>query len=473
MEQFPIFLNMANFPCAVVGGGEVAYRKISALLKAKAQICVISPEVNADINTLIETKQIDWQQQNWQADSITGKRLVVAATDNNQVNKQIFEYCEANNILVNTVDQPDLCRYTTPSIVDRSPIVIAISSAGMSPVLARRIRAMIETALPQSLSGIAQYAGSIRSKIKSKLPTIDLRRLFWEKFFSSSIMSRFEQMADSEKTSLVDNLIQNTHEQGEVWLVGAGPGDPELITIKALQKLQLADVVVYDRLVSADIVNLARKDAEFICVGKQKSLHMKQQQEINQLLVDLAKQGKKVCRLKGGDPFIFGRGGEELETLVEQQIPFQVIPAVTAAAGCSSYAGIPLTHRDYARKVTFVTGQNSKAGDEPDWQSLIHPYHTLCIYMGLSKAQQVQENLIKHGMAADMPVAIVENGTTQHQRVVTGILSELGQLQQQHNIGSPALLIIGQVVKLHNSLDWFTPDRQENAGAFKNYLAEK
>ncbi|MER2491235.1 siroheme synthase CysG [Catenovulum sediminis] len=470
MEQFPIFLNLDNFPCAVVGGGDVAYRKACALLKAKAQLTIIAPDICQELAELIAEQNIEHIAQVWTPNLIADMRLVVAATDDETVNTKIYEYCEAHKILINAVDQPAICRYTTPSIVDRSPILIAISSAGMSPVLARRIRAMIETALPQSIAEIAEYAGSIRGKIKQAFGSINERRLFWEKFFTSSIMSRFKQMSEQDKTQLVDTLINGAETQGEVWLVGAGPGDPELLTIKALQKMQLADVVVYDRLVSSSILDLARKDADFICVGKQKSLHLKQQEEINDLLVRLAKEGKKVCRLKGGDPFIFGRGGEELETLVEAHIPFQVIPAVTAAAGCASYAGIPLTHRDYARKVVFVTGQNSIAGEEPDWASLVQPYQTLVIYMGVGKSAQVQQGLIAAGMQSDMPVAIVENGTTTQQKVHTCLLSELTDLHQSKKIGSPALLIIGHVVKLQQQLNWFDTQDENSTPAFKNYL---
>lgn len=471
MEQFPIFLNLNNFPCAVVGGGDVAFRKASALLKAQAELIIISPEVCDELKQLIDDNQLTWINQSYQDKLIEDMRLVVAATDDENVNAQIYTYCEAHKILINTVDSPKYCRYTTPSIVDRSPILIAISSAGMSPVLARRIRATIESSLPQALGEIAEYAGSLRSRVKKAFSTLDQRRTFWENFFSSSIVSRFRQLKAEQKEQIVSDLIANEQVQGEVWLVGAGPGDEELLTIKALQKMQLADVVVYDRLISQKTLDLARKDADFICVGKQKNYHLKQQAEINDLLVKLAQQGKKVCRLKGGDPFIFGRGGEELETLVEHQIPFQVIPAVTAAAGCASYAGIPLTHRDYARKVVFVTGQNSKAGDHPDWQALVRPYQTLVIYMGLTRAQLIKDELIRHGMDKNMPVAIVEKGTTREQKVHIGTLDNLPALTSDQQISSPALLIIGEVVKLAGTLNWFNPDEFTEANStFNTYI---
>ncbi|MCU4677130.1 siroheme synthase CysG [Catenovulum sp. 2E275] len=471
MEQFPIFLNLTNFPCAVIGGGDVAYRKASALIKAQAELTIIAPKICDELVELVQQHNINLIQKNYDSNLIKDMRLVVAATDDETVNAEIYQYCEANKILINTVDSPAYCRYTTPSIVDRSPILIAISSAGMSPVLARRIRATIESSLPQALGEIAQYAGSLRSRVKQKFKTIEQRRMFWENFFSSSIVSRFRQLKTEQKEQIVADLMNGETAQGEVWLVGAGPGDEELLTIKALQKMQLADVIVYDRLISQKTLDLARKDADFICVGKQKNYHLKQQEEINDLLVRLAKAGKKVCRLKGGDPFIFGRGGEELETLVQHQIPFQVIPAVTAAAGCASYAGIPLTHRDYARKVVFVTGQNSKEGDHPDWQALVRPYQTLVIYMGLTRADLIKTELINHGMDKNMPVAIVEKGTTPEQKVHITDLNGLPQLAEQNKVGSPALLIIGDVVKLAGKLNWFNPDEvEEGSSTFNTYI---
>lgn len=469
MQQFPIFLNLTGFPCAVVGGGEVASRKISALLKAGAELTVIAPELAPELAALAAENKFIYVAKPFHPELIKDMRLVVAATDDGEINKQVYEYCETNKILINSVDQPEICRYTTPSIVNRSPLIIAISSAGMSPVLARRIRAMLETMLPQNLSAIAQYAGGLRSKIKAAFSTIGERRQFWEKFFTSAIMTRYDSLTDKQKAQLVDEMISGQQPQGEVWLVGAGPGDAELLTLKAVQKMQLADVIVHDRLVSKQILELARKDAEFICVGKQKNKHLKPQTDINQILVDQAQKGLKVCRLKGGDPFIFGRGGEELETLVKHKIPFEVVPAVTAASGCASYAGIPLTHREYARKVVFVTGQNSKAGQEPDWQALVRPYQTLVIYMGLAKARQIQDQLISHGMAATTPVAIVENGTTAEQTVTCCQLNQLAKFEQLKP-GCPTLLIIGDVVKLHTQLNWFKKPTEQSQQAFSNYL---
>lgn len=461
MQQFPVFLNLNQFACAVVGGGDVAYRKVTALLKAQAEVTMIAPELCSELAKLAqENDKLHWLQDYYRDELIKDMRLVIAATDDDEVNAQIHHYCEANKILVNAVDQPALCRYTTPSIVDRSPILIAISSNGVAPVLARRIRAKLETELPKNIADLAQYSGQIRDRIKQTFTSFAKRRHFWERFFTSRVANNIDQLSADQRESMTNQLIEQEQQAqqnqiGEVWLVGAGPGDPELLTIKALQKMQLADVILHDRLVSKEILDLARKDAEFVSVGKQKGFHSKPQPEINQLLVDYALQGKKVCRLKGGDPFIFGRGGEELEKLINHQIPFQVVPAVTAAAGCSAYAGIPLTHRDHAQSVTFVTGHCKGSGQHADWQSIARPNQTIVIYMGLSQAAEIRAQLISNGINQATPIALVERGTTDKQRTVTGVLSELPELIEQHNVQSPAVIIVGDVVKLHDKLDWF------------------
>ncbi|AWB69092.1 uroporphyrinogen-III C-methyltransferase [Saccharobesus litoralis] len=458
MQQFPIFLNLNNFPCAVVGGGDVAFRKVSALLKAQATVEIIAPELCPELAELLEEDALSWNQAHYSPELIQNKRLVVAATDNSQVNSEIFTYCEANRILINTVDQPEFCRYTTPSIIDRSPILIAISSGGNAPVLARRLRAKIETLVPQSTKVLAEFSGQIREQVKAKFTSFKARRHFWERFFNSSFASNIDKYPNDKRQAALQQLMNEESQQtsnGEVWLVGAGPGDPELLTLKAMQKMQQADVIFYDRLVSKDILDLARKDAEFICVGKQKGYHSIPQENINDLLVEYAEKGYKVCRLKGGDPFIFGRGGEEIEPLVAKQIHFQVVPAVTAASGCSAYAGIPLTHRDYAQSVTFVTGHCRNSGEHPNWQTIAQPNQTIVIYMGLSQSGEISQRLISHGIRPDMPVALVEKGSTPEQRVVTTTLSTLSDTIEHEKVKSPALIIVGEVVALHNKLNWY------------------
>ncbi|NTS78602.1 uroporphyrinogen-III C-methyltransferase [Catenovulum sp. SM1970] len=462
MQQFPIFLNLDNFACAVVGGGDIAFRKVNLLIKSGAHVNIISPELCEELIDLKEkTGKITWHKKNYEQADIADMRLVIAATDDEALNETIYHYCEANKILVNAVDQPDCCRYTTPSIIDRAPITIAISSAGKAPVLARRLRAKLEVIIPKHLGELASYAGRLRNRIKQEFTTITRRRLFWERFFTSRLNDDFDALSEAQRDELTEALIQeekNETKMGEVWLVGAGPGDADLLTIKAIQKMQLADVILHDRLVSKDILDLARKDADFISVAKQKGYHSKPQDNINELLIKYAKAGKKVCRLKGGDPFIFGRGGEELEALVEHQIPFQVVPAVTASIGCSSYAGIPLTHRDYAQGVSFVTGHcrdDDEVAKGANWQALAQSGQTIVVYMGLTQSARISASLIEHGLSADTPVALIEKGSTSKQRVVTGKLSELRQTIDDNQVISPAIIIIGQVVELHDKLAWY------------------
>ncbi len=456
MQQFPIFLNMNDFPCAVVGRGDVAFRKLTALLKSQAVVSLIAPTLCKELSEL-KHDNLTWIESDYKQELIADMRLVVAATDNQTVNHAIYTYCEANKILINAVDQPEICRYTTPSIIDRSPVVIAISSAGSAPVLARRLRAKLEVLIPRSIGELATYASHLRGKIKQEFSNFASRRLFWERFFNSRLVDDFDSLTQQERVELTQDLIKQEQQdktKGEVCLVGAGPGDSELLTIKALQKMQLADVILYDRLVSKEVLDLARKDAEFICVGKQKGFHSKPQDDINNLLVEHALKGKKVCRLKGGDPFIFGRGGEELETLVEHNIPFQVVPAVTAAAGCSAYSGIPLTHRDHAQSVVFVTGHCRNEGEKVQWQAL-STNQTIVIYMGLTQSAGIQAQLLKQGLAADMPVALVENGATPDQRVTITQLDSLASTVVDKEIKSPALIIVGTVVSLYDKLAWY------------------
>jgi uroporphyrin-III C-methyltransferase/precorrin-2 dehydrogenase/sirohydrochlorin ferrochelatase len=342
-----------------------------------------------------------------------------------------------------------------PSIIDRSPLMVAVSSGGTSPVLARLLREKLEAILPLHLGKIASYAGTLRGRVKANFKTMGERRRFWEKFFTNDRLAQYlanedKQAIDQETESMFAAPLDH---RGEVVLVGAGPGDAGLLTLKGLQQIQQADVVVYDRLVSDDIMNLVRRDADRVFVGKRAGFHCVPQEEINQILLREAQSGKRVVRLKGGDPFIFGRGGEELETLCEGGIPFSVVPGITAASGCSAYSGIPLTHRDYAQSVRLVTG-HLKTGGELDWENLAAEKQTLVFYMGLNQAPAIQEKLIEHGMSAEMPVALVENGTAVTQRVVSGTLNELGALSTQ--VASPALIIVGRVVALRDKLNWFS-----------------
>jgi len=470
VQYLPIFTNLSGKAVLLVGGGHVALRKARTLLSAGAVLTVVSHQFEAEF--------YDWQQQqlarliqgDFAPEQLPGHWLVLAATDDDAVNAAVHQAATARQIWVNTVDDQDKCEFIFPSIIDRSPILVAISSGGTAPVLARRLREKLETLLPQHLGPLAELVGRFRGKVQQKLQGFAERRQFWEQVFNSNVVSlvQTQQLAAAE-TELQQALQDHQSSKGEVYVVGAGPGDPELLTLKALQLMQQADVVVYDFLVSEPIMQLVRRDAELICVGKKAGAHSVAQEHTNQLLIDLALAGKKVCRLKGGDPFIFGRGAEEIEVLLPHQIPFQVVPGITAAAGCAAYAGIPLTHRDYAQAVQFVTGHCQKDGQEPDWHSLSRPNQTLVIYMGLMKSAHIQAQLLAAGRAADTPVAILENGTRPEQRVITGTLAQLAELIEQQQVQSPALLVIGEVVALQSKLAWY--GKQPTAAVFAQPLA--
>jgi uroporphyrin-III C-methyltransferase/precorrin-2 dehydrogenase/sirohydrochlorin ferrochelatase len=386
--------------------------------------------------------------------------IIICATDNLDVNRRVSQLAQSKNLPVNVVDSPELCSIITPAIVDRSPLMIAITSGGDAPVLARQIRAKLEVMFPSSYGALAKIAGQFRHVVKAKLSTNEQRLRFWEQVFNGPIAEKafVGKLDDAEQgiRTLLDN-VETDSLRGEVYLVGGGPGDPDLLTFKALRLMQQADVVLYDRLVSDKVLNLVRRDAERIYVGKRRADHAVPQQNINQLLVDLAKDGKRVLRLKGGDPFIFGRGGEEIELLAENQIPFQVVPGITAASGCAAYAGIPLTHRDHAQSVRFITGHTKEGDIDLPWQSLMDANQTLVFYMGLVNLEAIFKELIQRGRDANTPAALVEKGTTADQRVLTGTLSTLPDIIKHHDVHAPTLLIVGGVVSLHKQLQWFSP----------------
>ncbi|MEZ5470294.1 MAG: siroheme synthase CysG [Marinicella sp.] len=467
MNYLPINIDLKNQPVLVFGAGEVAVRKIKLLLKAGAKITCIGLKISGDIIELgkhqsIQIKVSDLSQSKHpylNGAYISQFRLVVSATDNHALSERIYQVCQQNHVLINTVDDKARCNYITPAIIDRDPLIISVSSSGAAPVLVKRIKTMLETDLPHRLGQLAQKADSLRASVKKVFTKFSQRKRFWESFFSSSHASDILQGRSSEDNDTIIKQFQsNKTPQGEVALVGAGPGDPELLTVKALQCLQKADVVLYDRLVSPEIIELIRKDATLIPVGKSAGHHSVPQEQINQWLVDHAKQGKQVVRLKGGDPFVFGRGGEELQTLKQHQIKFQIVPGITAAVGCSAYAGIPLTHRDFAQNVLFVTGHCKDSIDTYDWPSLAREQQTIAVYMGLMKSAHLSEQLIKHGKSPETPVALIENGTSVQQRVFTTILSDLSQTIDQHKVSSPTLIVIGEVAALANELAWFDPN---------------
>ncbi|KAF7777310.1 uroporphyrin-III C-methyltransferase / precorrin-2 dehydrogenase / sirohydrochlorin ferrochelatase [Pseudoalteromonas marina] len=466
MQYLPIFTKLDNKPVLVVGGGEVALRKCRAFLKARAAVTLVAPWFCDELKEHAQHNEVILIDAYFDESHLDGKMLVIAATDRDEVNNTVFELANARNVFVNVVDDQPKCTFIFPSIVDRNPITIAISSAGTAPVLARRLREKLETLIPQHIGPLATLVGGFRDKVKQRFKHFSDRRQFWEGVFDSSVVSKV-QTGDTQgaEQQLEQMLDAKAEPEGEVYVVGAGPGDPELLTLKALQLMQQADVVVYDFLVSDEIMELVRRDADLICVGKRLGDHSVVQEDTNQMLVDLAKQGKKVCRIKGGDPFIYGRGGEEVQVLAANKVNYQIVPGITAAAGCSAYAGIPLTHRDHAQAIQFVTGHCKKDGQELDWQSLAKPNQTLAIYMGVIKSPHIQAELLKHGRKADTPVAVIENGTRKNQRVVTGQLGELANLIERNSIVSPALLIIGEVAALHSQLAWFGKNNQTSSYA--------
>jgi len=458
MEHLPIFINLRQKPSLVVGGGDVALRKINLLLKAQASITCVSPVFCDGLNDLAKENVLNLVKKNFEASDISEYSVIISATNDAKVNSEVSRLAHKLRIPVNVVDSPDLSSFIMPSIVDRSPVVIAVSSAGKAPVLARIIRAKLETIIPSAYGTLAEIAGEYRQRVKDRFSNIKDRRTFWETTFSGVIAEKVfsgrivEAKADIEK-QLKDSVELS---MGEVYLVGAGPGDPDLLTFKALRLIQQADVVLYDRLVSKGVMELVRRDSELIYVGKKGgSDESTRQIDINDQLVELAKSGKRVCRLKGGDPFIFGRGGEEIETLSENGISFQVVPGITAASGCSSYAGIPLTHRDYSQSCRFVTAHLKNGTSNLPWKELVVEQQTIVFYMALSGANHICEKLIAHGMRKEMPIAIIEKGTMPEQKVYITTLLTLPDLLIKEDIHAPTLMIVGEVVKLNKKLNWY------------------
>lgn len=457
MEFLPLFYQLHNKPCLLVGGGKVALRKASLLRSAGAALHVVAPDIIDELRQLAMDSKGACQQRAYQSSDLDGMFLVVAATDDEALNQQVSVEAQAQRIPVNVVDNPELCSFILPAIIDRSPIVIAVSSGGESPVLARMLRSKIETLVPAAYGKLARLVGGFREQVKQRFSDIEQRRYFWEETLQGPVAELvFAGNARAAEKMLQQRLAEpETAAIGEVYLVGAGPGDPDLLTFKALRLMQKADVVLYDRLVAKPILEMTRRDADKIYVGKARSEHAVPQQDINKLLVKYALEGKRVLRLKGGDPFIFGRGGEEIEELAEHKIPFQVVPGITAASGCASYAGIPLTHRDYAQSVRFITGHLKDGTSNLPWDELVHNNQTLVFYMGLVGLPIICQQLIAHGRAEQTPIAIIQQGTTENQRVLVSNLREMPQMAEEAKLQAPTLLIVGEVVELREKLAWF------------------
>ena len=461
MDYLPVFLKIKGRSCLLVGGGEIAARKADLLLRAGAELTVVAPEIGPGVAGLKETGVIVHKQRAFSPEDLQGQALVVAATDDAALNRQVSDLAQKSALPVNVVDQANLCSFIMPSIVDRSPVIIAVSTGGASPVLARLMRARLETLIPAAFGQLASLAREFREQVKQRFEEPARRRLFWEQVLDGPIAEMmFAGRAGAARRALRDELaagVESLPVTGEVYLVGAGPGDPDLLTSRAIRLMQRADVIVHDRLVSDAVLRLTRRDAQRIYAGKERSRHMLPQESINQLLVRLAKEGKRVLRLKGGDPFIFGRGGEEIDSLAEEGIPFQIVPGITAASGCAAYAGIPLTHRDYAQSCVFVTGHLKDGGINLDWDALAKPQQTIVVYMGLVGLPLICQELIKRGLPENLPAALIEQGTTPHQRIFAGTLTTLPEIVEGADVHAPTLTIIGEVVKLHGKLEWFEP----------------
>ncbi len=447
--------------CLVVGGSETAARKAELLLRCGAWLDVVATDLHDGWSRLEGRERVTVVAATFEPRLLDGKAAVIIVEEDFNAARVIADAARARNLPVNVADKPALCSFILPSIIDRTPIVVAVSSGGESPVLARMLRARLETLVPAAYGHLSSLASRYKDKVKAAIAPAQ-RRAFWEKVFLSPVAEMVFSGRDAEAEKQLDAMIADGALQalprGEVYLVGAGPGNPDLLTFRALRLMQQADVIVYDRLVSQPILDMCRRDAERIYVGKERDDHAVPQEEINLMLVRLAKEGKRTLRLKGGDPFIFGRGGEEIETLVEHGVSFQVVPGITAAAGVASYAGIPLTHRDYAQSVAFVTGHLKDNTFNLNWEGIARHDQTIVIYMGLKGLPLLCEALIKHGLDATTPAAIIQQGTLPTQRVVTGTLTTLPALADAAGLKAPTLIIVGNVVKLREKLGWFQPE---------------
>ncbi len=454
MDYFPAFLKLDGKPVLLVGGGAVAARKARLLLDAGAALTIVTTETIAAIDALVEARDIRLLRRPFRPSDVDGHWLIVSATGVPEVERAVALAADDRKVFCNAVDDTDNCSFITPAIIDRSPVVVAISSGGAAPVLARRLKSKIESLLPARIGELAALAGRWRTRVASRLHPFASRLRFWERVFEGEVANQVNAGRLQDAEASIERLLAAEADdsrpiarRGFAWLTGAGPGDPELVTLKALQALQSADVILHDRLVSPEVLALARRDAEKISVGKTPGCAQNAQEQTNERLVKLVQDGKRVCRLKGGDPFIFGRGGEEAEALSAAGLPYAVIPGITAAAGCAASAGIPLTHRDSAQSLVLLTGHGKGSVDMLDWPSLARDRQTLAVYMGVGRFPELMQNLTAHGRSADTPVAIIERGTTPDERVIRGTLGQLPMLATAHRIASPAMLIIGDVAR--------------------------
>ena len=459
MRYFPLFYNLSRRKCLIIGGGNVAQRRAESLITAGAKVHLISKEISSELESFLIGRGASFEKKAIDIGKLSSDYiLIVAATNDKVANAAVANFAYENRIPVNVADDPSSCDFIFPSIIDRASVTVAISNNGKSPVLSRLLKKQIDAYLPSAFGELSDFVGEYRERVKAVVTDSGVRKIFWENALQGAIAEAIhsgkkERARDLFESALADPKKFNL--QGEVYLIGAGPGDPDLLTLKAFRLLQNANVVLYDRLVSKEVMALIAPEVELIYVGKYRDRHAVPQNDINQLLVEQANKGKRVARLKGGDPFIFGRGGEEIQTLVDYQVPFQIVPGITAASGCSAYAGIPLTHRDYAQSVQFVTGQLKDGTIDLDWPELIAPGKTLVFYMGLKSLPIICESLIRYGMNPDMHVALIEKGTAREQRVLVSNLKEMESVLASERVASPSLFIVGSVVQLADKLCWF------------------
>ncbi len=461
VKHLPVFLDIKNQPVLVVGGGEMAARKVEVILKAQARITVVADSLCLALEGLAGQGSVYHKARAFDDGDITGAVLVFVATGDEDLNSRVSSQARDAGIPVNVIDRIELCTFIMPAIIDRSPMLVAVTSGGDAPIIARALKARLETVIPAGLGQLAEFAGACRDRVKDAIPEGSLRLRFWERFIhgpiAEYILAGQEEAAGNlfEETLALAGEGEDAAAHGEVYLVGSGPGDPDLLTFRALRLMQQADVVLHDRLVTDEIMELVRRDAERVFVGKRRGDHAMPQDEISQLMIRLAREGKRVLRLKSGDPFVFGRGGEEIDTLSSEGIHFQIVPGVTAANGCASYAGIPLTHRDHAQSCIFITGHAKDDNLDLDWPTLVRPSQTLVVYMGLDSLSMLTEKLIKHGADAKTPAAIVDNGTRPGQQVVTATLEDIARRAVEEDLNGPSIIIVGSVVTLRERLSWF------------------
>ena len=461
MDNLPIFFGVRDKLVLVDGGETVAARRVERALSAGAIVEAFDPEPHAELKRLFDHPNVTHHPRLPTRDDVARATIVYGASEDDDRDARLWDWTRAEKVLCNIADRPAMCDFITPSVVDRSPIVVAISTGGAAPVVGRILRARIEASVPAVFGRLAEFAGSFRQKIADAIADGRERRHFWERmiegpagdFFIAGDEERARARIDADLTRAAD-----APPRGEVYLVGAGPGDPDLLTFRALRLMQRADVVLYDRLIGDEILNLVRRDAERIYVGKAPSNHTMLQEDISSLMVRLAQEGNRVLRLKGGDPFIFGRGGEEIEALAEAGIGFQVVPGITASAGCGAYAGIPLTHRDHAQACVLVTAHGRGGVLGLDWDTLVRPGQTVAVYMGLSSLDALVEGFAARGIDMTTPVAVIENGTRPDQKVVTGTLSDIDDKVDAAGLKGPAMIIVGSVVTLRDKLNWGRDD---------------